>query len=148
MPKLKKYKNTGVYLRELYDSLVKNLHSNLAAEGYSEISPSHGFVFQYLEEEGSRITTLATKAGMTKQSMSALVYQLEDYGYLKRKVDAVDARAVLFLLTAKGQSLKARAQQVNYEFEQRWEQILGQAQYLKFREMICQLVEGNNAHKV
>jgi DNA-binding MarR family transcriptional regulator len=145
MPKLKNYKNTGAYLRELYDSLVRNLHQNLAAEGFPEISPSHGLVFQYLEEGGSRITTLATRAGMTKQSMSALVYQLEEYGYLKRKADPEDARAVLFLFTAQGQSLKARAQQLNYEFEQRWEEILGQAQYLKFRELIGRLVEGNNA---
>lgn len=145
MSKLKNYKNTGAYLRELYDSLVKNLHSNLAAEGFSEISPSHGLVFQYLEEEGTRITTLATRAGMTKQSMSALVYQLEEYGYLKRKGDPDDARAVLFLLTTKGQSLKARAQQINYEFEQRWEVILGPSQYLKFRDMIGRLVDGNNS---
>ena len=98
----RKYKNTGAYLRELYDSLVANLHQHLAEEGYGEISPSHGLVFQYLEEGGSRITTLAARAGMTKQSMSALVYQLEDYGYLKRKTDPEDARAVLFYLTHQG----------------------------------------------
>jgi DNA-binding MarR family transcriptional regulator len=78
------YKNTGAYLRELYDSMVVNLHTRLAEEGYGEISPSHGLVFQYIEEGGSRITTLAMRAGMTKQSMSALVYQLEEYG-LKTK---------------------------------------------------------------
>ena len=143
MPKLKNYKNTGVYLRTLYDSLVKNLHQKLDAEGFQEISPSHGLVFQYLEEEGSRITTLAAHAGMTKQSMSALVYQLEEFGYLKRKADADDAREVLFILTAKGQGLKTRAQQLNYEFEQKWEEILGKAQYSKFREMITKLVDAN-----
>ena len=135
------YKNTGAYLRELYDSLVANLHRQLAEEGYKEISPSHGLVFQYLEEGGSRITTLAAKAGMTKQSMSALVYQLEDYGYLKRKADAEDARAILFYLTAKGQTLRAKAQAVNYQFEQKWKQTLGAEQYKKFREMIQKLAE-------
>jgi DNA-binding MarR family transcriptional regulator len=135
------YKNTGAYLRELYDSLVENLHQHLAEEGYGEISPSHGLVFQYLEQEGSRITTLAARAGMTKQSMSALVYQLEDYGYLKRKPDPEDARAVLFYLTTKGQALRTKAQNVNYQFEQKWEQTLGPQQYKQFREMIQKLVE-------
>jgi DNA-binding MarR family transcriptional regulator len=135
------YKNTGAYLRELYDSLVANLHRHLDEEGYGEISPSHGLVFQYLEEGGSRITTLAARAGMTKHSMSALVYQLEDYGYLKRKPDPEDARAILFYLTAKGQSLRARAQHLNYQFEQKWKQKLGAEQYEKFREMIQKLAE-------
>ena len=135
------YKNTGVYLRELYDSLVANLHQHLAEEGYGEISPSHGLVFQYLEEGGSRITTLAARSGMTKQSMSALVYQLEDYGYLKRKPDPEDARAILFYLTTKGQALRTRAQHLNYQFEQKWKQTLGPEQYEKFREMIQTLAE-------
>ena|SRR5687767_12739397 len=101
------YKNTGAYLRELYDSLVVNLHQHLTEEGYGEISPSHGLIFQYIEEEGSRITTLAARAGMTKQSMSALVYQLEDFGYLKRKPDPVDARAILFYLDRKSTRLNS-----------------------------------------
>lgn len=135
------YKNTGAYLRELYDSLVANLHKHLAEEGYGEISPSHGLAFQYLEEGGSRITTLASRAGMTKQSMSALVYQLEDYGYLKRKPDPEDARAVLFSLTSKGQTLKTKAQSLNYQYEQKWEQTLGREHYKRFREMIQKLAE-------
>lgn len=135
------YKNTGAYLRELYDSLVVNLHQHLAEEGYGEISPSHGLVFQYLEEGGSRITTLAAGARMTKQSMSALVYQLEDYGYLKRKPDPGDARAILFYLTTKGQVLKTTAQDLNYQFEQKWKQTLGADEYKKLREMIQKLVE-------
>jgi DNA-binding MarR family transcriptional regulator len=131
-----KYKNTGAYLRQLYDALVTNLHARLAEEGYSEITPSHGLVFQYVEEDGSRITELASRAGMTKQSMSALVYQLEEAGYLKRKDDPRDARAVLFILTAKGQALKTKGQQINYQFEKKWEQALGTAQYEKFRDML------------
>ena len=95
MASKEKYKNTGVYLRVLYDDLVLNLHQRLDEAGYGEITPSHGLVFQYLEDNGSRITDLAAHAGMTKQSMSALVYQLEEYGYLKRKNDPLDARAVL-----------------------------------------------------
>ena len=142
MSSKEKYKNTGVYLRQLYDALVANLHQRLGEAGYQGITPSHGLVFQYLKEEGSRITELALHAGMTKQSMSALVYQLEELGYLKRKDDPDDARAVLFILTAKGQSLKSKAQQMNYIFEKKWEQKLGVAQYQKFREMLAELANG------
>lgn len=131
-----KYKNTGAYLRILYDALVKNLHQRLSESGYSEITPSHGLVFQYLNEGGSRITALAIQAGMTKQSMSALVYQLEEYGYLRRRNDPEDSRAILFVLTSKGQTLKDKAQEFNYLFEKEWQQKLGAARYKKFREML------------
>jgi DNA-binding MarR family transcriptional regulator len=123
--------------------LVKNLHTRLAQEGYGEITPSHGLIFQYLKSSGSRITELASQAGMTKQSMSALVYQLEEYGYLKRRDDPQDARAVLFVFTDKGEALKSKGQRINYEFEKKWEQVLGIAKYQKFREMLSQLVNAN-----
>jgi DNA-binding MarR family transcriptional regulator len=134
-----KYKNTGVYLRVLYDDLVVNLHQRLEEAGYGEITPSHGLVFQYLEDNGSRVTELAAHAGMTKQSMSALVYQLEGYGYLKRKNDPLDARAVLFILTEKGQALKNKAQHLNYLFEKKWEKKLGASRYQNFRQILEEL---------
>jgi DNA-binding MarR family transcriptional regulator len=79
---------------------------------------------------------------MTKQSMSALVYHLEERGYLKRKGDARNARPVLFILTPKGHTLRTKAQQFNYEFEKQWKQGLGVAQYEKFRGMLKALAEG------
>ena len=139
MSSKEKYKNTGAYLRRLYDDLVTNLHQRLAEVGYSEITPSHGLVFQYLEDGGSRITTLAEHTGMTKQSMSALIYQLEGFGYLERKNDPLDARAVLFILTDKGKTLKSKARQLNYQFEKKWEKKLGASQYQTFRQMLKDL---------
>jgi DNA-binding MarR family transcriptional regulator len=133
--------NTGVYLRQLYDSLVTNLHKELALQGYEEITPSHGLVFQYMDEKGSRITSLASLAGMTKQSMSALVYQLENLGYLIRTADPDDGRAVLFVLTAKGEQLKSLAKKINRNFEQRWEETLGTEQYTLLRGLLLKLVE-------
>lgn len=137
----KKYINTGAYLRKLYDSLVTNLHARLTEDGYGEISPSHGLIFQYMNEKGSRITELAFQAGMTKQSMSALIHQLEEYGYVKRKDDPQDARAVLFVFTTKGERLKSKAQHINYQFEKKWEEKLGVAEYQHFRSMMGQLVD-------
>ena len=142
MTSKEKYTNTGAYLRALYDDLVENLHQRLSEAGYPEITPSHGLVFQYLREDGSRITELAIQAGMTKQSMSALVYQLLEYAYLKSKNDPEDARTVLFVLTAKGQALKNKAQEFNYKFEMKWEQKLGTARYKNFRAMLGELARG------
>ncbi|WP_162910708.1 MarR family winged helix-turn-helix transcriptional regulator [Hymenobacter oligotrophus] len=128
--------NTGAYLRELLDALVANLHAQLAAAGHSVIRPSHGWVFQYITDEGSRVTELAAKAGITKQSMSALVYQLEEWGYLAPKPDPADRRAQLYCLTSKGTELRKLGRGINQRFEQQWAQKLGVARYQQFRECL------------
>ncbi|MGE0636448.1 MAG: MarR family winged helix-turn-helix transcriptional regulator [Bacteroidia bacterium] len=85
--------------------LTALLFEELAVKGYTDLKPPHAQVFQCLKQEGSRITELAQMAGITKQSMSALVYDMENAGYLKRFKDKEDKRAIVFRLTAKGEKL-------------------------------------------
>jgi DNA-binding MarR family transcriptional regulator len=78
-----------------------------------------------MQEEGSRITDLAARVKITKQSMSTLVYQLEEWGYLERRPDPTDKRAVLFAFTEKGREVRKLGRALNYEFEQKWAGKLG-----------------------
>ncbi len=135
------YTNTGFYLKALSDELVGNLHARLEQEGYGEVRPAHGNVFQYLHEEGSRITDLAAKVKITKQSMSTLVYQLEVWGYLERKPDPTDKRAVLFVFTEKGWAVRKLGRAINYAFEKKWEAKLGAENFALFRQLLQRLWE-------
>lgn len=140
---MKTYKNTGMYLNILLNELISNLHSELAIAGYPEIRPSHGWIFQYIKADGSRITELAQQAQITKQSMSVLVYQLEEWGYVSRKDDPTDKRSVLFKLTGQGKALQQTGRKINYEFECRWEKALGITNYKKFRQFMEKLTIDN-----
>lgn len=135
------YINTGAYLRILWDELRDNMETSLKQRGFDDVSPSHGWIFHNTREEGSRITELAAMARITKQSMSALVSQLEQGGYVKKKIDATDKRAWLLVLTAKGKKVKEAGQEINYLFEKRWEEKLGRKEYLQFRELLVKLCE-------
>ncbi|HKO81765.1 MAG TPA: MarR family winged helix-turn-helix transcriptional regulator [Chitinophagaceae bacterium] len=135
------YTNTGVYLRILWDELRYNLETQLKENGYDDISPSHGWIFYNTEEEGSRITELAAKAKITKQSMSVLVAQLENGGYVKKTPDPNDKRAWLLVLTAKGKKVKSAGQQINYAFEEQWKKKLGEKDYNQFRQFLIRLCE-------
>ncbi len=135
------YINTGFYLKALSDDLVGNLHRQLTERGYGEIRPSHGMVFQYMQEEGSRITDLAARVKITKQSMSTLVYQLEEWGYLERRPDPTDKRAVLFAFTEKGKEVRKLGRALNYEFEQKWAGKLGPEDFGRFRSFLQRLWE-------
>ena len=66
---------------------------------------SHAALVTNLDEGGTRLTTLAERAGMTKQGMSALAKELEGAGYIARVADPTDARASLIVPTARGHRL-------------------------------------------
>ncbi len=139
--------NMGVLLREAFQAIVENLHDKLDALGYGEITPSHGWVFQYIKDEGSRVTELARKAKMTKQSMSYLVYELEKKGYLERQPDLDDRRAILFKLTDKGMTLRKIGRSINYEFEQQWIKKIGKKDYESLREILEKLNQALSANR-
>ena len=135
------YINTGAYLRILWDELRHNMEQQLKERGFDDVSPSHGWIFHNTKEEGSRITELAAIAKITKQSMSALVAQLEKTGYVKKKADPTDKRAWLLVLTAKGNKVKEVGREINYLFEKKWEQKLGKKDYSQLRQLLIKLCE-------
>ena len=89
----------------MVDELVARLH----AAGYHDITAAHQAVFENIDRDGSRLTTLATRSGMTHQSMSELVHALERAGYLERRPDPADGRARIIRLTSTGQALVRQA---------------------------------------
>ncbi|GAA4337879.1 MarR family winged helix-turn-helix transcriptional regulator [Flaviaesturariibacter amylovorans] len=135
------YINTGAYLRLLWDELRANMEAALQERGFEDVSPSHGWIFHHTKDEGSRITELAAAAHITKQSMSALVAQLEEAGYVRRKPDPSDKRAALLFLTAKGKKVRDAGRQINFDFEKKWEARIGSADYALLRKLLAQLCE-------
>jgi DNA-binding MarR family transcriptional regulator len=65
--------------------------SNLAARG--QVSAAHIHITRHLAVEGSRLTELASAAGMSKQAMGNLVDQCAAWGLVTREPDLRDARA-------------------------------------------------------
>jgi DNA-binding MarR family transcriptional regulator len=74
--------------------------SNLAAR--AQVGAAHVHITRHLALEGSRLTELAERAGMTKQAMGDLVDQCEAWGLVTREPDPRDARARLVRFTAAG----------------------------------------------
>ena len=65
--------------------------SNLAAR--SQVSAAHIHITRHLALQGSRLTELAQRAGMSKQAMGDLVDQCEAWGLVAREADPHDTRA-------------------------------------------------------
>ena len=74
--------------------------SNLAAR--EQVSAAHIHITRHLAVQGSRLTDLASAAGMSKQAMGNLVDQCEAWGLVTREPDPRDARARLVRFTPAG----------------------------------------------
>jgi len=74
--------------------------ANLAAR--AQISAAHIHITRHLAQDGSRLTDLAERAGMSKQAMGDLVDQCAAWGLVSREPDPRDARARLVRFTPTG----------------------------------------------
>ena len=55
--------------------------------------------------------------------------------------DPTDKRAWLLVLTAKGKKVKKAGQEINFQFEKKWEQKIGVEDYGKLREILAKLTQ-------
>ena len=82
------------------DALVPLGLSNLAAR--DQVGAAHIHITRHLAVGGSRLTDLASSAGMSKQAMGDLVTQCEAWGLVTREPDAYDKRAKNVVFTDVG----------------------------------------------
>ncbi|MDF2976412.1 MAG: putative MarR family transcriptional regulator [Actinomycetospora sp.] len=125
--------NLVVQLREAFTALNDLVVPRLVEHGFTDFRAAHGAVFQYLDDTGTTVSTLATRAQMTKQAMAELVAHLERSGYVVRVPDPDDRRAKRVLPTERGRDVIAVAQRLAPEIEERVERLLGPARLTALR---------------
>jgi DNA-binding MarR family transcriptional regulator len=86
--------------------------------------------------EGARLTQLARASRITKQSMSALVDDLEGWGYVERVADPDDARAIRVRLTAQGRSYAQAARAFARNVETDWAKRIGARRVAELRKTL------------
>ena len=134
--------NLAILLREPFRAGTEVLHRRFAERGHPEIRPPHGNVMQFLDDDGTRVSVLAARAQMTKQSMAELVAHLERLGYVERVPDPSDRRAKLVRATPRGRQLYAIAREVVAEIEAQWTRRLGKPKMRQLRELLEELNAG------
>jgi len=93
-------------------------------------------VFQYLDDAGTRVSDLAARARITKQSMAELVAHLERHGYVERVPDPTDRRAKLVRATARGREVFAIARAAMEDVDARLDAALGPARVRELRGLL------------
>ena len=98
---MERFVNTTSLLGQAYSVLGHRIVDGVVAAGFDQ-RPAHSAVFAHIDLEGTRLTTLATRANITPQAMGQIVDDLEQMGYVRREPDPSDRRAKLVTLTGRG----------------------------------------------
>jgi DNA-binding MarR family transcriptional regulator len=95
------------------------LYERFREEGFGHVRPSFGsLLIPLFEEDGLRLGELARRGGISKQTMTTMVRQVEDAGLIRREVDGKDARAMRAFLTAEARRFEPVADRVLAELDQ------------------------------
>jgi DNA-binding MarR family transcriptional regulator len=135
--------NVGILLRGPYQEVVERVSAGMAEAGFDDLRPAHSVVFQHIKAEGSRLTDLAERAQITKQSMGYLVDYLEERGYLERRPDPTDRRAALVCLTERGWAQVRAALAIIAALEAEWTRALGKKRMEQLRELLTELASAS-----
>jgi len=111
----------------------------LQRRGYGTVTISHLGLLPHLDRSGTRVTTLASRAGMTKQGMGQLVMELERQGFLVREPDPTDKRAALVRFTEAGLRLLDDAIAVTREIEAEYSRRLGANRLFELKAALTDL---------
>jgi DNA-binding MarR family transcriptional regulator len=120
-----------------FDQFSEALSTRVAAAGYGDIRPGHGCVFGTIDpEHGSRLTDLAERAGMTKQTVGEVTSDLEQLGYLERVPDPDDGRAKIIRLTHRGLEAWLAGRRLIDDLERDWAERFGEERLATLREVL------------
>jgi DNA-binding MarR family transcriptional regulator len=123
-------------LNTALDQFVDELAAHLADTEFSDIRVAHGCVFGNIDPAGSRLTELAERARMTKQSVGEVTTDLEQRGYVERVPDPADGRAKIIRLTERGHQAQTLGFELIAEIEREWGARIGEERVAALRDAL------------
>jgi DNA-binding MarR family transcriptional regulator len=118
------------------DDFTAELSKRVATTAYDDIRMSHGCVFGNIDPDGTRLTDLADRAHMTKQSVGEVTSDLEQRGYVERVPDPSDGRAKIIRLTERGRDAQAIGRGLIDEIERDWAERFGAERIAALRDAL------------
>jgi len=131
--------STATSVLRMASELVDGVQQGLAARGFDDVRPVHGFAFARLSGSPATTAQLAEHLGITKQATSELVQHLVDRGYLTRTADPDDRRARLLVLTDRGQACTEAAEQAAAATVDGWQHRVSAAAFEDFQSALAEL---------
>lgn len=137
-------RNLGRLLFSATDVFVREKLRNVHAGGFGTATEVQMALVQNLDLHGTRLTTIAARASMTKQSMLELVDKAEALGFVERRTDPDDRRAKIVAFTPTGLEMLERVREGVAAAERRMAAVIGAEFVLAMKERLAAYVAAAN----
>jgi DNA-binding MarR family transcriptional regulator len=129
--------NLGFLLAKASQRWNERLYEQFRDSGFAEVRPSYGSILLPLyEEDPLRMGELATRARLSKQTMTTLVRLMERQGLVERRRDRRDGRVWLIYLTPRARAFEPVAEKVVRELERSIEKRIGERKLALLRSAL------------
>lgn len=132
--------SVGYAVLRLATQVVDAVQDGVAARGYGDLRPSHGFALARISRGAATVVDVAAELGVTKQAASQLVASLVERGYVVRAPHPDDARAWALTLSARGWAATRAADAAVADLVTGWRRDLGAARAREFEQVLAGLV--------
>src|SRR4051812_14711057 len=129
----------GALLRVPAQAIHRRLIGELNAAGFDDLRVPHMAVLQFPGPDGLRPSTLAERAGMSKQAMNQLLKSLEALGYLVRSDAPGEGRARIVRVTARGRAAYAKIHGILRDIERDWSAELGPVRFAELKRLLLRV---------
>ncbi len=116
--------------------------ARVRARTWAAIRPAHTTLFPHIDLEGTRLTVIAQRMGLSKQAVGQLVSDLESMEVLERIPDPTDGRAKLVRFARRnGRPILFDGLAILAEFEEELTEELGAEKMDALREHLGELLD-------
>jgi DNA-binding MarR family transcriptional regulator len=132
-------------LARAFRGLIDELHDELGERGHPDARPIHGFALQAIGGEGTTVSELGRRLGVSKQAAAKTAASLESVGYIRRVADPRDARATRLVQTERGIEMLALSAAIFERLRADWVRQLGEARVEALEDDLESVVASSGA---
>ena len=140
MTSVKGFPADELHVPLLMGLLFREVRDIYAAEDWDGLRQSHFRVISSVPPEGTSVTELGERLGMTKQGCGQFVTSLVNSGHLRVEQDRADRRIRRVFRTGLGNRTIAAVTARTLQIEEEWAERVGQRRYRTFRQVLEEIV--------
>ena len=123
----------GALLRVPAQAIHRRIIQDLNAAGFDDLRLPHIAVLQFPGQDGVSPSTLAERAGMSKQAMNQLLRSVEGLGYIVRADSPDEGRMRIIRFTKRGRAAYSKIHDMLRDIEREWNAELGSRDFAQLK---------------
>ncbi len=115
--------------------------TQMQARGITGMQPGYPRLLGNLDTDGTRLSALARRMGISRQAVAQLAKDIEAAGFVERKPDPDDGRGVIIIFTPQGRHALATAVEVMTGIERDYADIISETGMSDLKGMLKAILD-------